>query len=137
MKSTSKLAIVLLSCAAWVAPAHADEALFQAKTDGVEIAAALTNSGISQLASGNAAYARGDYATAFRAYRNIAVLGIPEAHYMLGVMYREGQGTRKSAKQAEYWLKLAVLAKFPAQVKRWPRCSSPPRKAEAQAEVGR
>jgi TPR repeat protein len=113
MKSTSKLAIVLLSCAAWIVPAHADEALLLAKADSVEIAAALTSSGTSQLASGNAAYARGDYTAAFRTYRNIAVLGIPEAHFKLGVMYREGQGTRKSAKQAEYWLKLAVLAKFP------------------------
>jgi TPR repeat protein len=113
MKSLSQLTIALLACAAWVAPAQADESLLLAKADSVEVAAALTTSGSSQLASGNAAYARGDYDTAFRAYRNIAVLGVAEAHFKLGVMCREGQGTKKSAKQAEYWLKLAVLAKYP------------------------
>lgn len=67
----------------------------------------------AQVKAGNAAYARGDYAEAFRLFRNVAVLGATEAHYRLGVMYANGLGTRKSARQAEYWLKLAARRNFP------------------------
>jgi TPR repeat protein len=67
----------------------------------------------AQLAEGRAAYLRGDFERAFRVFRNIAVLGITEAHFMLGVMYRDGQGTRKSAKQAEYWFRHAAQQHHP------------------------
>lgn len=66
-----------------------------------------------QLAAGNAAYSRGDYAEAFRLYRNIAVFGVPESHYRLGLMYAEGLGTRKSANQAEFWMKSAAQSNYP------------------------
>lgn len=78
-----------------------------------ELAATLEAGGVEQLSRGNAAYARGDYAEAFRLYRNVAVLGIPEAHYRLGLMYLDGVGTRKSVRQAEYWLKLAASESHP------------------------
>lgn len=66
-----------------------------------------------QLARGNAALGRGDYAEAFRLFRNIAALGVPEAHFRLGQMYAAGLGTRRSARQAEYWLGLAAREAFP------------------------
>ncbi|CAB1367347.1 tetratricopeptide repeat protein [Denitratisoma oestradiolicum] len=66
-----------------------------------------------QLQAGNAAYARKEYTEALRIFRNIAVLGVPEAHYRLGIMYAEGLGTRKSERQAEYWLKLASRKNYP------------------------
>jgi TPR repeat protein len=78
-----------------------------------DIATAIQGDSAAQLAIGNAAYARGNYAEAFRIYRNISVLGITEAHYRLGLMYAEGLGTRKSIRQAEYWLKLAATQNFP------------------------
>ncbi len=77
------------------------------------LAATVESGGAEQLARGNAAYARGDYAEAFRLYRNIGVLGISEAHYRLGLMYLDGVGTRKSIRQAEYWLKLAASENHP------------------------
>lgn len=67
----------------------------------------------AQLVRGNAAYLRGEYAEAFRQYRKVAVLGVPEAHYRLGLMCMDGLGTRKSARQAEYWLRLALAGKHP------------------------
>lgn len=66
-----------------------------------------------QLAAGNAAYKRGDYAEAFRIYRNIAVLGVPESHYRLGLMYAGGLGTRQSPNQAEFWMKSAAERNYP------------------------
>ncbi|MDD5176711.1 MAG: hypothetical protein PHQ05_09845 [Sterolibacterium sp.] len=66
-----------------------------------------------QLAAGNAAYSRGDYAEAFRLYKNIAVLGVPEAHYRLGLMYAGGLGTRQSANQAEFWMNSAAQSNYP------------------------
>lgn len=74
---------------------------------------ALAQHGAVQLALGNQAYARGEYDAAFRLYRSIAVLGIPEAHYRLGLMYIDGVGTRKSIRQAEYWLNLAAIKNHP------------------------
>lgn len=76
-----------------------------------EFAARLDAEG--QLARGNAAFSRGDYAEAFRIFRNIAVLGVPEAHFRLGQMYAAGLGTRKSSRQAEYWLNLAARENVP------------------------
>ena len=66
-----------------------------------------------QVGRGNAAFNSGDYAAAFRLFRNVAVLGVPEAHYRLGVMYAEGLGVRKSSRLAQYWLKLAAEQNFP------------------------
>lgn len=66
-----------------------------------------------QLRAGNAAYGRKEYAEALRIFRNIAVLGVSEAHYRLGIMYAEGLGTRKNERQAEYWLKLASQKNYP------------------------
>lgn len=67
----------------------------------------------NQLRAANAAYASGDYPKALKLFRNIAVLGVPEAHFRLGIMYARGLGTRQSSRQAEYWLALAVRANYP------------------------
>lgn len=66
-----------------------------------------------QLRTANAAYFSGDYPKALRLFRNIAVLGIPEAHFRLGIMYAKGLGIRQSNNQAEYWLKLAAKENYP------------------------
>lgn len=122
MKSNCKAWIVahLLAAAACVLsfPATAHAGSMDGQTGRNELAAGAAVAGVEhdagrQLARANAAYAQGDYAEAFRLYRNIAVLGLSEVHYRLGLMYVEGQGTRKNARQAEYWLTLAATEKYP------------------------
>lgn len=66
-----------------------------------------------QLNRGNAAFKSGDYAEAFRLFRNVAVLGVPEAHYRLGMMYADGLGVRKSTRLAQYWLGQAAKQNYP------------------------
>ncbi len=105
-------------CAKWIvahflAASISSFALSPAACAGSAAHGNLASDGRAQLSRGNAAYARGDHAEAFRLYRNIAVLGIPEAHYRLGLMYKDGVGTRKSVRQAEYWLKLAAEENHP------------------------
>jgi TPR repeat protein len=90
-----------------------DGQMVRSEAAATELAAAAAPGGNEQLSKANAAYARGEYAEAFRLYRNIAVLGISEAHYRLGLMYLDGVGTRKNLRQAEYWLKLAASQNHP------------------------
>jgi len=66
-----------------------------------------------QLHAGIVAYEQGNYSEAFRLFRNISALGVTEAHFRLGMMYAEGIGTRKSPRQAAYWLKLAAGKNYP------------------------
>lgn len=66
-----------------------------------------------QLRSGIAAFNKGNYAEAFRKFRNISTLGVPEAEYRLGMMYAEGLGVQKNPRLAAYWLKQAAQQKFP------------------------
>ena len=66
-----------------------------------------------QLSRGVAAYNRGDYVEAIRVFRNVSVLGEPEALYRLGLMYAEGLGTRKTPVRAAHWLKLAAKQHYP------------------------
>lgn len=75
--------------------------------------ARLNSDAAKQLADGNAAYDRGDYAEAFRLYRNISTLGVAAAQYRLAMMYLSGQGVRKSASQAEYWMLTAAKGRHP------------------------
>lgn len=100
----------LLCLALPAAAAPADGAALETMSEAA-FAARLDAAG--QLSRGNAALQRGDYAEAFRLFRNIAVLGVPEAHYRLGLMYANGLGVRKSARQAEYWLGLAARENVP------------------------
>ena len=66
-----------------------------------------------QLRSGIAAFNKGNYAEAFRKFRNISTLGVPEAEFRLGLMYAEGLGVQKNPRLAAYWLNQAAQQKFP------------------------
>lgn len=55
-----------------------------------------------------AAYANGDYDTAFKFYREAAARPIPSAHYIMGVMYWEGHGVEKDTREAIRWFKKAA-----------------------------
>lgn len=98
-----------LSPSAWAG----DGQTVRSEPAATELAAAAVPGGKEQMSKADAAYARGDYVEAFRLYRNVAVLGISEAHYRLGLMYLDGVGTRKNQRQAEYWLKLAASQNHP------------------------
>jgi len=58
---------------------------------------------------GMAAYNRGDYVPAMAVFRALAELGNAEAQTLLGVMYRRGQGVKRSSARAYLWLSRAAL----------------------------
>lgn len=116
MKSATHGAFVLLLSLALSVSAYAESGA-DAVADSTPFAAG-TEATVSidaarQLAIGNAAYNRGDYAEAYRLYRNISILGVPAAQYRLAMMYLSGQGVRKSASQAEYWMRTAAKVRYP------------------------
>ena len=57
---------------------------------------------------GSAAYQSGDYATALREWTPLAKQGNVGAQYLLGVMYRKGQGVPQDYKSAVKWWRLAA-----------------------------
>ena len=57
---------------------------------------------------GEAAYQRGDYATALREWRPLAEQGYAEAQFFLGVMYSEGEGVPQDYSKAHMWFNLAA-----------------------------
>jgi TPR repeat protein len=57
---------------------------------------------------GAAAYNSGDYATALREWTPLAKQGNLSAQYLLGVMYRKGQGVPQDYKTAVKWYSLAA-----------------------------
>ena len=71
--------------------------------------------GVSESADmqkGNAAYDRGDYATALKEFTPLAKQGNATAQFNLGVMYANGQGVPKNYKTAVKWWKLAAKQGF-------------------------
>ena len=58
--------------------------------------------------SGTAAYERGDYATALREFRVLAVQGYSSAQNNLGVMYAKGRGVPQDYTEAHKWYNLAA-----------------------------
>ena len=60
------------------------------------------------LKDGEAAYQRGDYATALRLFRSLADLGDAFAQDDLGVMYDNGQGVPQDFAEALKWYRLAA-----------------------------
>jgi uncharacterized protein len=60
------------------------------------------------LKDGEAAYERGDYATALRLFRTLADLGDAFAQDDLGVMYDNGQGVQQDYAEALKWYRLAA-----------------------------
>ncbi len=59
---------------------------------------------------GGAAYNRGDYATALREFRALAVQGDAAAQTYLGVMYQIGQGVPQNHAEAVRWYRKAAIA---------------------------
>ena len=57
---------------------------------------------------GEAAYKRGDFATALRELSPLANLGYAGAQYRLGVMYERGRGVPQDYKTAAKWYRLAA-----------------------------
>jgi len=61
----------------------------------------------------NAAYHRGDYATALRLVRPLADQGDADAQYNLGVMYAKGQSVPQDYTEAFEWLRRAADQGYP------------------------
>ncbi|MEA2940015.1 MAG: uncharacterized protein QOD09_544 [Bradyrhizobium sp.] len=57
---------------------------------------------------GMAAYNRGDYVPAMRAFRALAEQGNAKAQSLLGVMFRKGQGVPKNPARAHMWFAFAA-----------------------------
>ena len=57
---------------------------------------------------GMAAYNRGDYVPAVQLFRALAGQGNAEAQSLLGVMYRRGQGVKRSSVRAFLWFSRAA-----------------------------
>ena len=57
---------------------------------------------------GVTAYNKKDYATALREWKPLAKQGNFSAQYLLGVMYRKGQGVPQDYKTAVKWYSLAA-----------------------------
>jgi TPR repeat protein len=68
----------------------------------------LQTSATGQLRDGQAAYRRGDYATAFRLLRPSAEQGNADAELSLGFMYGTGQGVAKDDAEAMNWYRKAA-----------------------------
>ena len=62
----------------------------------------------NSLASGSAAFARGDYVRAARILLPLAERGNARAQSMVGFMYATGQGVPQSYDAASYWYRLAA-----------------------------
>jgi len=61
-----------------------------------------------QFADADAAYGRGDYATAYRLLKPLAEQGNAKAQYNLGFMYDKGQGVPKDDTEAAKWFRKAA-----------------------------
>lgn len=57
---------------------------------------------------GMAAYSSGDYVPAIHVFRALAERGNAEAQGLVGMMYRRGQGVKRSSVQAYLWLSRAA-----------------------------
>lgn len=76
---------------------------------GVVVAVMLAGAaGAGPLEDADAAYQRGDYATAARLFRPLAEQGLAAAQSMLGIMYAEGWGVPQDFVEAVKWHRLAA-----------------------------
>jgi uncharacterized protein len=76
---------------------------------GVILAVVLTGGAAAgPLEEGDAAYERGDYATAVRLWRPLAEQGNPEAQFVLGQMYNTGRGVSQDHAEAVKWYRRAA-----------------------------
>ncbi|MCH7776411.1 MAG: sel1 repeat family protein [Gemmatimonadetes bacterium] len=65
--------------------------------------------------AGEAAYKRGDYATALRELRPLAEQGNAGTQRVLGVMYGKGRGIPQDYVQAHMWYNLAASSYYPSE----------------------
>jgi TPR repeat protein len=85
--------------------------------------------------NGVAAYNRGDYVPAMRVFHALAVAGNAKAQRLLGVMYRRGQGVRRSPARAHMWFSFAAAhgeAKAEAELRETSRTMTPEQLAPAR-----
>jgi TonB family protein len=61
----------------------------------------------ADLYSGQVAYKKGDFKTAFEHFKELAELGQPKAQYILAVMYARGEGVPMSITYGHAWASLA------------------------------
>jgi uncharacterized protein len=64
----------------------------------------------ADLAAGEQAFIKGDYAAALNEFLPLAKQGNPEAQFRLGVMYEHGYGVPQDCVQAHMWYNLAAAA---------------------------
>ena len=69
------------------------------------LSSALVQAGFDE---GVAAYAKGNYQTAFQEMKPLAEQGDADAQYKLGVLYDKGQGIAQNYTQALYWYNKAA-----------------------------
>jgi uncharacterized protein len=62
----------------------------------------------ADLGSASAAYKKGDFASAFRQFKELAELGQPRAQHDLAIMYARGEGVPASNTNAHAWASLAA-----------------------------
>lgn len=76
---------------------------------GVAVAVMLTGVAVAgPLEDGEAAYGRGEYATALRLLRPLAEQGDASAQHLLGLMYFHGAGVPQEYVLAHTWLNLST-----------------------------
>ena len=68
----------------------------------------LTDPAAADMGKTFDAYKRGDYATAFKEYRQLAEQGDAAAQFMLGWMYEKGEGVEQDNAKAVQWYRLAA-----------------------------
>jgi TPR repeat protein len=82
----------------------------KAYAQGLMLALMLTithTASAGQLEDGNAAYTRGDYATALKMFQPLANQGYAPAQFNLGAMYDHGRGVAKDYVEAYKWFNLS------------------------------
>jgi len=75
---------------------------------GLFLATALPPVAHASLEAGEAAYRKGDYAAALRAFRPLAEQGQARAQFNLGVLYDDGRGVPQDHREAAKWFRLAA-----------------------------
>jgi TPR repeat protein len=82
---------------------------FKHTLTGVVLTVMLTSGATAgPLEDGDAAYERGDYATAVQLWRPLAEQGNPEAQFILGQMYNTGRGVSQDYAEAVKWYRRAA-----------------------------
>jgi TPR repeat protein len=72
-----------------------------------------TGPGAHHLKAGQGAYAVGDHERALNFFRDAAQAGNADAQFYTGLMYAEGEGTRRSYAEAAKWYEMAAAQNQP------------------------